>query len=286
MNYCIIVDDLAVDRQLAARYLQAAGYQTSMARSSKQAIEQLQQALAIYQPSQILLLVDLNMPNDPALQQVVASSLAGANLALQLQIQIANGSLPPLAIVALTALSASEVHQTAIAFGCDAVLEKPATPDLAQRIEQALATSAQQSPIGSQALLNILRLRLLAPTPSPPLNEEDLTKALLQLHRQGLVGLGTSHLAKYLFPQIANDYQRGLQTQAKIANVIREAMQLNVLETLAILEGEFVQLHAPQTQAQQLHLSKSEYYRRRKEAIAQLYHILAEARAESKEHRT
>jgi hypothetical protein len=45
---------------------------------------------------------------------------------------------------------------------------------------------------------------------------------------------------------------------------------------LAILEGEFVQLHDPQTQAQHLHLSKSEYYRRRKEAIAQLYHILAE----------
>ncbi|XSG73256.1 response regulator [Herpetosiphon llansteffanensis] len=278
-KYCIIVDDLAVDRQLAARYLQAAGYQTSLARSSKQATEQLQQALTIYQPSQMLLLLDLNLPNDPALQQVVASSLAGANLALQLQIQIANGSLPKLAIVALTALSASEIHQTAIAFGCDAVLEKPATPDLAQRIEQALAASSQQAPIGSQALLNILRLRLLAPTPSASLSEDDLTKALLQLHRQGLVGLGASHLANYLFPQTAGDYQRGLQTQTKIASVIRETMQLNVLETLAILEGEFVHLQAPQAQAEQLHLSKSEYYRRRKDAISQLYHILAEARA-------
>jgi hypothetical protein len=209
------------------------------------------------------------------------------------------GELPRAPIVALTALTEREIYLTALAFGCDAVLSKPATPDLAMRIEQGLAQARDEDAdaVGAGALLRLLRCRLadtIAPyayTPTrgamggsgdatPPfaratgLIEQDITRALLAYHRRGLVGLGESALAAHLTPESTGLLQRGERTYTLLTRHLDEIMRLGAPESIAILQGELLNQASPTEQAAELGLSLSEYYRRRRDATLVLLDML------------
>lgn len=277
MMTAIVVDDNGSDRKIAARVFQKRGWQVFTARHSVEAQSVLASTLARVPAETVVIITDLNMPSDPA-HRLIQPSSAGANLALQLRTQMEQGRLPRMPIIGLTSLTEREVHLTAIAFGCDAVLEKPATPDLCERIEAALARAQadESDPIGATAMLRLLRQRLIetAHLDFVQFTEHDLTKALLQYRRQGVVGLGQSKLALSLFPLIESPIKRGEQTHDTLMLHLNAIMQMDVIESLEVLHGELIDDLSPADQADRLAISLSEYYRRRREAIHVLFGVM------------
>lgn len=279
----IIVDDLAIDRQLALYALEQAGWQIYPARNSKEGMSFVEHVLASSEPSQTLILTDLHMPNDPAYREMAnRQATAGASFALYARARMERGELPRVPIVALTAMTAHEVHMTALAFGCDAVLHKPATPDLAERIEEALR-KAQANPevLGAEPLLRLLRSQLVDALArerpgAPTVTERDLTRALFAYRRQGLVGLGNSSLALAVAPHLSSAVQRGEYTYLALHQHLDTIKQLGADESLTILQGELLNLSSPDEVRRGLGISRSEYYRRRNEAMAVLLDLLTQ----------
>lgn len=242
MNHALIIDDLAIDRQLAARALKRVGWTVQLARNSSEGFALLHTLKATN--ADIVIITDLDMPADP-LAYINHAPLAGANFALHLRTRMEQGTLQRVPIVALTALNARETHLTARAFGCDVVLQKPATPDLDQRILQALtAQTADDVPVGTEAQN--------ATVPAPHLTTQDITKGLLAHHRHGLVGLGSSTLATILASQLPTAPERGSYVYALLVERLHAVMQLDVLSSLSLLHGELVEVLSPQQQALKL----------------------------------
>jgi CheY-like chemotaxis protein len=278
-SVAIIVDDLAADRRLAARALERTGWAAHAARNSAEGDALIERLLCASAAVRLVIITDLHMPSDPAYHASDRRTVAGAQFALRLRARMERGELPRAPIVALTALTEREIYMTALAFGCDAVLPKPATPDLAARIEQALAQAhaADADAVGAGALLRLLRCRLAEVTVQQAargLTEQDITRALLAYHRRGPTGLGESALAAYLAPQAAGLLQRGEQTYALLVRHLDEIMRLGAPESIAILQGELVHQAPPTQQAADMGLSLSEYYRRRREATLVLLDLL------------
>ena len=254
MNHALIIDDLAIDRQLAARALKRVGWTVQLARNSSEGFALLHTLKATN--ADIVIITDLDMPADP-LAYINHAPLAGANFALHLRTRMEQGTLQRVPIVALTALNARETHLTARAFGCDVVLQKPATPDLDQRILQALtAQTADDVPVGTEALFHLLHIHLVqaqnAAVPAPHLTTQDITKGLLAHHRHGLVGLGSSTLATILASQLPTAPERGSYVYALLVERLHAVMQLDVLSSLSLLHGELVEVLSPQQQALKL----------------------------------
>lgn len=276
----IIVDDLAADRQIAAHALQRVDWTVHTARNSIEAIALIERVVNDETASHTFILTDLHMPNDPTAADTPNQTTTGARFALYIRTQMEQGAVPRMPIVALTALTEREMHMTALAFGCDAVLTKPATPDLALRIEQALAQDGEESDaVGAYALLQLLRCRLaeltqLAPPAIITPNEQHITRALLAYHRQGLVGLGQSVLASWVVPHCDSVIQRGEETYKQLLTYLDEIMRLGVHESMNILYGELKHNTAPADQCHELGISRSEYYRRRREAVAVLLELV------------
>jgi CheY-like chemotaxis protein len=278
----IVIDDLAADRQLTRLVLQRAGVQVLVGRDSRAGEVLLQQVVAHQIADQTVIITDLHMPDDP-LMQVSRGGLAGAQWALQIRVRMERGALPRIPIVALTAFGNDEVLLTARALGCDAVLRKPATADLVERIEQALAETQTEhyAPPGMLPMLNLLRVQLASALVAPAevvrtVQERDLTQALLAYRRYGIVGFGASSLAHALFPQIPTDLQRGEALHAKVVACLQRAVTLGRPDALALLQPELDEHSSPEQQAGTLGLSKSQYYRRRNEILAILFVLLME----------
>ena len=66
----IVVDDLAVERQLAVYALEQAGWQVYTARNSLEGMLHIEHILAGPEASGTLILTDLHMPNDPAYREM------------------------------------------------------------------------------------------------------------------------------------------------------------------------------------------------------------------------
>lgn len=275
----LVVDDLAADRQLVAYALQKAGWSVRLARNTGEA-QQIVREWAVSELRPRLVITDLYMPNDP-LHTTNQTGAAGSQFVLGLRAKMERGQLPRWPIVALTALTEQETHLTALAFGCDLVLTKPALPTLAVRIEAGLAQVEDEyaEPVGTNALLTLLRRRLaeaMLPevAPAAPLLEQDITRALLAYQRQGVVGLGQSALAQYLVLQPSSALQRGEVVYRQLLEYIEEIMQLGVHESARLLLGELRDQLSPAVQSRAIGLSRSEYYRRRREAVRVLLEML------------
>jgi CheY-like chemotaxis protein len=132
----LLLDDVAADRQLAARVLRGRGWFVHAARITIEADALLGQIAASPHP---LIVTDLHMPADPTHRSGGRGIVAGAQWALRVRARMERAALPRLLIVALTALTEHEIHLTALAFGCDAVVPKPITPALPEEIERTLA---------------------------------------------------------------------------------------------------------------------------------------------------
>ena len=274
INAAIVVDDLAADRQLTVHVLKRAGWTVWSARNSVEGQALINEHGAAY-ADQLIIITDLHMPKDPAQRSLAQRGSAGACFALNLRTAMEHGEIARVPIIALTALSEHEVHQTALAFGCDIVLTKPATPDLPQRIAQALSQAATKDAVGVGPLLHLLRHHLVQHLQeTATLQESDLTKALLAYRRYGMVGLGQSELAAQLVPRELNPLQRGEQVHALLLKQIDAVLRLGLNESLAILRAELLYAITPEAQAQQLAISLSEYYRRRREAIQVVFKIV------------
>ena len=272
----LLLDDVAADRQLAARVLHKHGWIVHGARTTVEADALLVQIAGSTHP---LIVTDLHMPADPAHRNGDRAIVAGAQWALRVRAQMERGMLPRVPIVALTALTEHEIHLTALAFGCDAVVPKPITPALPDQIERALAQVGDDGDVvGAAALLRLLRHQLaiaLQPPPTcAPITEQDVTRALLAYHRRGLLGLGDSTLAAALAPHIASTLRRGEHTYAVLVDQLAAVMRLGVHESIAILQGALIEHTSPADQSAALGVSLSEYYRRRREAIAVLVQLL------------
>lgn len=280
MYAALLVDDLAADRQLAARVLKRAGWQVLVARNSREAQALLPQLLQFTEGTTRIILTDLNMPEAPPMIELPGSS--GAQLALVLRTQMEGGTLPRLPILALTALTEQESHMTALAFGCDAILTKPVTPDLAQRIIDAMIQmqSEEYDIVGAGPMLRLLRHHLatqMTSVPPPPLlTENDVTKALLSYARQGSIGLGQTRLAEVIAPARLDPVQRGEYVYAHLIRCLQRVMAMNIPESLAVLQGELIDQASIADQCAALAISRSEYYRRRKEAISVLLTLVTE----------
>lgn len=273
----ILVDDVAADRQLAARMLRQRGWSVHPARTTPEGDALLHEIAASEHP---LIVTDLHMPADPAHRTGDRTTPAGAQWTLRVRAQMERGMLPRVPIVALTALTEHEIHLTALAFGCDAVVPKPITPNLSERIERALqANSADADPVGAGPLLCLLRHRLAdaLQQAQAQITEHDVTRALLAYHRRGRVGLGESTLAAALAPHIAGTLQRGDHVYALLVEELAAVMRLGAHESMAILQNELVAQVPPAEQSAALGLSQSEYYRRRREAITVLVELLTDA---------
>lgn len=277
----IIVDDLAADRELAARALRRANWTTSTARNSSEGEELLEQVRS-QDASHTVVLLDLSMPHDPIHGRMSNVAIAGASWSLSLRARMEKQSLPRLPIVALTALTEREVLMTALAFGCDAAIHKPVTLNLADRIQSALAEVQREDgePVGASALLQLLRVRLaetlLTPKASTPsVLEGDVTKAMLAYHRRGLVGLGDTSLALRLFPTEVSALKRGVAAYERVVYLLNEIINMAPSASIELLQSELVNQARPASQAVDLGLSVSEYYRRRREAISVLASLLA-----------
>jgi CheY-like chemotaxis protein len=272
----LLLDDVAADRQLAARVLRGRGWIVHGARTTEEADALLAQLAASPRP---LIVTDLHMPADPAHRSGDRAIVAGAQWALRVRAQMERNVLTRVPIVALTALTEHEIHLTALAFGCDAVVPKPITPALGDQIERALTHMGDDGdPVGAAALLRLLRHRLadaLQPPPArAPITEQDVTRALLAYHRRGLVGLGDSTLAAALAPHITSTLRRGEHTYAVLVAQLAAVMRLGAHESIAILQGELIEHTSPTDQSAALGVSLSEYYRRRREAIVVLVELL------------
>lgn len=280
----IVVDDLAVDRQLTVYALEKAGWKVHTARHTLEGMSHVQRLLAGPQVSHTLILTDLHMPGDPAYRELAnRQATAGASFALYVRGRMERGELTRVPIVALTAMNEYEVHMTALAFGCDAVLHKPATPDLADRIMEALRR-AQANPevVGAEPLLRLLRTQLIGALArerpgAPTITERDLTRGLFAYRRQGLVGLGNSSLALALAPHLSSAVQRGEYTYTALHQHLETIKRLGAEESLTILQGELLNLSSPDEVRRGLGISRSEYYRRRNEAMAVLLDLLTQS---------
>jgi len=272
----LLVDDVAADRQLAARVLRQRGWTVHGARTTLEGDALLQELATSKHP---LIVTDLHMPTDPAHRAGDRDTVAGAQWALRVRAQMERGTLLRMPIVALTALTEHEIHLTALAFGCDAVVLKPITPNLAERIERALQPQNDDAdPVGAGPLLRLLRHRLADALQQPhvrrEITEHGVTRALLAYHRRGRVGLGESMLAATLAPHLAGTLQRGNYVYAVLVDQLAAVMRLGAHESMAILQGELVAQVPPAEQSAALGLSQSEYYRRRRDAIAVLVDLL------------
>jgi CheY-like chemotaxis protein len=281
IQHAIVVDDLAADRRLAAACLRLAGWGVDLARDSVEAERLIAQIVDSGRAASSVIVTDLYMPADPAYRAGEQEEIAGARLALALRVRMERGDLPRMPIIALTAMAESEMLATALAFGCDAVLAKPATPDLAGLIQARVAQLHNEAAdsSGAGALLALLRSRLalvlVTETPAfAPLTEHDITKALLAYQRRGVVGLGESTLGIMLAAQSSSASQRGAQIYAMLLQALGDIMHLGAHESAAILRGELVQQLSVAEQCATLGISRSEYYRRRHKAVAVLLELL------------
>jgi len=288
MDLAIIIDDLAADRVLATRVLRDAGWTVYQARNSVEGDKLVAQVLDERNTARAVIVTDLHMPTDPSYRSADRRTAAGSQWALRLRAQMEHHALPRVPIVALTALTEREVHTTALAFGCDAVLLKPITPNLAERIILGLAQASAEdaAPVGADVLLALLRCHLaeatLVPTSRDPgLTEQNITKALLAYHRRGLIGLGESALAVWLAPHISSSIERGESVFALLTRSLEQIRLLGAHESLDILHGELLNQLSPQEQCADLGLSLSEYYRRRREAALALLDLLTQSGREA-----
>lgn len=282
MHNVIVIDDLAADRQLAVRVLRRANWNVQAVRSTVEA-EVLIAAIRTEERAHTLILTDLHMPRDPAHGDVAGGATAGARWALQLRVRMEQGKVPRFPIIAFTALTEREIFTTALVFGCDAVVSKPVTPDLTARITRAVEQSEADfiDPAGATALLRLLRCRLAnavgtTSTSNQQLTEAELTRALLAYQRRGVVGLGESALAAYLVPHATSLIVRGERTYKLLLHHLHTILSLNASASLTLLKGELQHHISPSDQAAELGLSISEYYRRRREAIAVLFDLLTQ----------
>jgi CheY-like chemotaxis protein len=281
LDHAIVVDDLAADRRLADRVLQYAGWTVAVARNSGESRDLIERAIKESVSECTVIITDLNMPNDPLTDRSTHQASAGSRFALRLRTQMEQGIIPRMPIVALTALTERDIHMTALAFGCDAVLTKPATRDLAQRIQAALVQAQQEDAeiVGAHALMHLLRCRLAeAVLPSAPgkapLSEQDITRALLAYHRQGVVGLGQSALAACLAPAAASVLQCGEIVYQQLIAYVDKIVRLGLHESVALLSGELRDHLTPAEQCATLGISLSEYYCRRRDAVAVLLELV------------
>ncbi|QLQ05557.1 MAG: hypothetical protein HZY76_05330 [Anaerolineae bacterium] len=135
--------------------------------------------------------------------------------------------------------------------------------------------------VGAEPLLRLLRSQLVdllaAGTPgAPSITERDLTRALFSYRRQGLVGLGNSTLAMALVPYLNSAVQRGEYTYLILHQNLETIKQLGAEESLTILQGGLLDLSSPDEVRRGLGISRSEYYRRRNEAMAVLLDLLTQ----------
>jgi CheY-like chemotaxis protein len=270
----IVVDDKATHRHLTARVLQQAGWSVHLAHDGVSGARLAKAMLMRESAEQTLILTDLHMPwsNDPH------DTLAGTHLALYLRTSMDRGELPQAPIIALTVILDDHVQLRARACGCDAVLGKPATCDLPERIAAALGQSSVNHHTAEQALIiTMLRAELAAallpvePT-CPTLTIADLNAALLAYRRRGGIGLGESRLAHLLAPDIAETLARGEAIEAMLRRHL-ECLARQHASAVGLLQAEMeLDEHADD---QHPAISKSTYYRLRGSAITLLREALA-----------
>lgn len=278
LNTAIVVDDIESHREGTARLLRRSGWAAHTAHNGASGATLSQQILSVHPPEHVVVITDLHMPWGESPDD----DLAGTHLALWLRVHMDAATLPRVPIVALTALTNPQTLQLARAYGCDAVLEKPATLDLPARIQAALA-SPFPAPDAEQACTTaVLRAALVARLPAlsatggnqttpTSLSIADLNAALLAYRRRGAVGLGESRLARYVAPEIPETLRRGEET----VTLLREQLELLAQrgETSAhILLAELDPAGVP---GRQLAMSQSTRYRQRQAAGAQLLALLA-----------
>lgn len=105
---------------------------------------------------------------------------------------------------------------------------------------------------------------------------QDITRALLAFHRQGLVGLGQSALGTWLVPGEPSLIRRGELVYERLLQYLGETINLGIHESVHLLVGELQHQLPPADQYQAEGLSLSEYYRRRREAISVLLDLLVQ----------
>ncbi len=90
------------------------------------------------------------------------------------------------------------------------------------------------------------------------------------------MGLGNSSLALALAPHHSSAVQRGEYTYLALHQHLDTIKQLGADESLTILQGELLNLSSPDEVRRGLGISRSEYYRRRNEAMAVLLDLLTQ----------
>ncbi len=274
----ILVDDSPDQLRLLARVLQRASWQVHTAAGSIEGEALAARILAGPDAAQTVILTDLHMPRDP--YAAAHPWAAGAYLALRLRARMEWGELPRAPIVGITSLLEPEICMAALAFGCDAVLEKDPPLSLAARVTAALEEAHCTSTLaGLDAMLRLARPeRAQVPQPVPLPTVADVNAALLAYRRCGVVGLGASALARMLVPQVESVLQRGEAAYAQIMGCLDELACLGAGEAAAILHSELERQLTPSAQQIQLARSKTAYYRLRRAAIHALVGMLAQRR--------
>jgi CheY-like chemotaxis protein len=281
----VLVDDRPEQLRLLARVLQRAAWQVHTAAGSIEGEALAARILAGPAAAHTVILTDMHMPGDP--YAVAYSWAAGTYLALRLRARMGWGELPRAPIVGLTSLLAPELHMTALAFGCDAVLEKDPPITLAARVTTALQEARSTAGLdGLDAMLRLARSEESRPMEgraqaSQPLllpTVADVNAALLAYRRYGLIGLGESALARALGPQAGSVLGRGEAAYAQLMCCLDELVCLGAGEAAAILHTELDRQLAPAAQQIQRALSKTAYYRLRRAAIQALVGMLTQQR--------
>ena len=282
LHTAIVVDDMESHREGTARLLRRSGWATYTAHNGASGAALSQQILAAHPPEQVVVITDLHMP----WSESPHDDLAGTHLALWLRVHMDRATLPRVPIIALTALTDPETLFQARAFGCDAVLEKPATLDLPARIQAALASPNPSPDPAHTQIMAVLRAALVAKLPaldpaahsqtaSISLSIADLNAALLVYRRHGLVGLGESRLARYLAPEIPETLRRGEETAAMLHTRLELLAQRGETSAQTLL----AELNTADAPEQHLAISKSTYYRQRQVASTQLLALLTQKHA-------
>jgi hypothetical protein len=195
------------------------------------------------------------------------------------------GELPRAPIIGLTSLLEPEIRTAALAFGCDAVLEKDPPLSLAARITAALQEARSTAGLdGLDAMLQLARPeesrrmkgRALAKPPAQPrLTDADITAAMLAYRRYGVIGLGESVLALALVPQAVSVLRRGEAAYMQLMGGLSELAYLGAGEAATILRMELECEATPRQRALERALSRAQYYRHRQRAVGQLRDLLA-----------
>ena len=282
LHTAIVVDDMESHREGTARLLRRSGWAAYTAHNGASGAALSQQVLTTHPPEQVVVITDLYMP----WSESPHDDLTGTHLALWLRVHMDSATLPRVPIIALTALSDPATLFQARAFGCDAVLEKPATLDLPARIYAALESPFLDPDNQPAQITAVLRAALVTKLPalntsaqgqttSSRLSSADLHAALLAYRRHGPVGLGESRLARYLVPEIPEMLRRGEATAA----LLREQLELLVQRGEPSAHILLAELCEAEGQVRQLAISKSTYYRQRQIAGAQLLALLAQKHA-------